>query len=41
MEEFKNCQGDAVDLGGYYLFDYKHASEAMRPSATLNSILEK
>lgn len=41
VEEFKNCQGDAVDLGGYYLFDYKHASEAMRPSATLNSILEK
>ena len=41
VEEFKNCQGDPVELGGYYLFDYKHASEAMRPSVTLNSILDK
>lgn len=40
VEEFKACQGDPVDLGGYYKFDYKHASESMRPSPTLNSILD-
>lgn len=39
VEEFKSCQGDPVDLGGYYLFDYKRTSSAMRPSATLNRIL--
>ena len=41
VEEFKNCQGDQVDCGGYYLFDYKHTSESMRPSNTLNAILDK
>lgn len=41
VEEFKNCQGDPVDLGGYYLYDYKHTSAAMKPSATLNAILEE
>ena len=40
VEEFKNCQGDAVDLGGYYLFDQEKASRAMNPSPTLNAILK-
>lgn len=40
VEEFKACQGDPVDLGGYYMPTYKKAAEAMRPSPTLNSILE-
>lgn len=40
VEEFKNCQGDAVDLGGYYLFDQEKASLAMNPSPTLNAILK-
>mmetsp|Transcript_8343 Transcript_8343/g.10560 ORF Transcript_8343/g.10560 Transcript_8343/m.10560 type:complete len:818 (-) Transcript_8343:130-2583(-) len=40
VEEMKNCQGDPVDLGGYYLFDYKRTGKSMRPSATLNKILE-
>lgn len=39
VDEFKNCQGDAVDLGGYYLFDSDKARAAMNPSPTLNSIL--
>jgi isocitrate dehydrogenase len=41
VEEFKICQGDPVDLGGYYMFDYEKAFKAMNPSPTLNSILER
>lgn len=40
VEEFKECQGDPVDLGGYYLFDSTKAAKAMNPSSTLNKILE-
>ena len=40
VEEFKQCQGDPVDLGGYYLFDSKKTGDAMNPSATLNKILD-
>ena len=40
VEEFSQCQGNPVDLGGYYLFDSKKATEAMNPSPTLNKILE-
>ena len=40
VEEFKQCQGDPVDIGGYYLPTYEKAAKAMRPSATLNQILE-
>ncbi len=40
VEEFKKCQGDPVDLGGYYLPTYDKTAVAMRPSATLNKILE-
>lgn len=39
VEEFKQCQGNPVDLGGYYMFDAKKAGEAMNPSPTLNKIL--
>lgn len=39
VEEFKHCQGKPVDLGGYYLFDPKKTTAAMRPSPTLNKIL--
>mmetsp|Transcript_21996 Transcript_21996/g.50160 ORF Transcript_21996/g.50160 Transcript_21996/m.50160 type:complete len:810 (-) Transcript_21996:134-2563(-) len=39
VEEFKECQGDVVDLGGYYLFDKDKAFKAMNPSPTLNSII--
>ncbi|MGI9204780.1 MAG: NADP-dependent isocitrate dehydrogenase [Woeseiaceae bacterium] len=34
------AQGNAVDIGGYYHPDEELASVAMRPSATLNSILD-
>jgi len=30
-----------MDIGGYYRPDPKLASEAMRPSATLNAIIDK
>lgn len=39
VEEFKECQGDPVELGGYYLVDPKKVSKAMNPSPTLNKIL--
>jgi isocitrate dehydrogenase len=39
VEEFKQCQGNPVDLGGYYLFDSKKAADAMNPSPTLNKIM--
>ena len=40
VAEFQECQGEPVDLGGYYLFDADKATEAMNPSKTLNTILE-
>ena len=30
VEEFKACQGEPVDLGGYYLFDHNKTKHAMR-----------
>lgn len=39
VEEFKGCQGDPVDLGGYYLFDHDKTRQAMTPSQTLNEII--
>lgn len=41
IEEFRNCQGDPVDLGGYYLFDSNKVRKAMNPSDTLNKILRE
>ena len=38
-DELIACQGDSVDLGGYYQPDTKKVEEAMRPSNTLNSLL--
>lgn len=40
VEELKACQGDAQDIGGYYKLDPVKAELAMRPSATLNKILD-
>ena len=39
VKELTECQGKAVDMGGYYLPDDAKTSAAMRPSATLNKIL--
>ena len=38
-EELIEAQGHAQDVGGYYHPDTEKASAAMRPSATLNSII--
>jgi isocitrate dehydrogenase len=39
MEELNSVQGAPADLGGYYHVDENKASELMRPSPTLNSII--
>ena len=40
LEELAAAQGAAVDVGGYYHPDDAAASRAMRPSATLNGIID-
>jgi len=39
VEELKAAQGKPVDIGGYYQPNEALASQAMRPSATLNQVL--
>ncbi|MCY1215931.1 Isocitrate dehydrogenase [NADP] [compost metagenome] len=39
LAELKAAQGKPVDIGGYYQPDEARASQAMRPSATLNQAL--
>jgi isocitrate dehydrogenase len=41
VDELNNCQGEKVDIGGYYRPDPIKTSSAMRPSDTLNKILSK
>jgi len=38
--ELIDCQGSPVDVGGYFKFDPAKADAAMRPSATLNAIID-
>ena len=38
--ELKDVQGHAVDIGGYYRLDADLVAKAMRPSPTLNAIIE-
>lgn len=40
LQELIDCQGQAVDIGGYYHPDPSKAERAMRPSAILNQALE-
>jgi isocitrate dehydrogenase len=40
VTELIECQGNAVDLGGYWKPDVAKATEAMRSSATFNKILD-
>ncbi len=40
LAELIEVQGAPVDIGGYYLPDQALASAAMRPSATLNAIID-
>lgn len=39
VDELGGAQGQPVDLGGYYAPDCEKASQAMRPSATLNDAI--
>ena len=40
VDELNNAQGKAVDIGGYYRPNKKLVSQVMRPSTTLNTIIE-
>jgi isocitrate dehydrogenase len=40
LAELLAAQGEPVDIGGYYQPDVEKTSQAMRPSATLNGILD-
>ncbi len=40
IDELNKVQGSPVDIGGYYHSDPARTEAAMRPSATLNSIIE-
>jgi len=40
VQEFNDAQGQSVDIGGYYHPSDELSSKAMRPSATLNAIVD-
>ena len=40
LQELTDAQGQPVDIGGYYMPDDAMAAKAMRPSATLNAIVD-
>ena len=40
MSELMAVEGKAQDIGGYFKPDYAKAAAAMRPSATLNAIID-
>ncbi len=40
VQELNDAQGKPVDIGGYYMPDAGMAAQAMRPSATLNAIVD-
>ena len=40
VQELSDAQGQPVDIGGYYRPDFQMAASAMRPSATLNAIVD-
>jgi isocitrate dehydrogenase len=40
IEELETAQGHAIDMGGYYLTDDAVLNDVMRPSDSLNKILE-
>ena len=39
VDELNSVQGQPMDIGGYYHTDVAKTTAAMRPSATLNSLL--
>ena len=40
IKELNDAQGNAMDIGGYYQPDTEKATQAMRPSATMNGIID-
>ena len=40
-QELLDAQGKPMDIGGYYYPNDVQGTEAMRPSATLNGILDR
>jgi len=40
LDQLNNSQGSPVNVGGYYLADDALVAQAMRPSATLNTIID-
>ena len=40
IDELNGAQGSPVELGGYFMPDDEKASKAMRPSATLNAVID-
>ena len=40
IDELNGTQGSPVELGGYFMPDDEKASKAMRPSATLNAVID-
>merc|ERR1719245_2513042 len=38
VNELIECQGDSIDVGGYYMPDDDMAAKAMRPSETFNKL---
>ena len=40
VQELNDAQGQSVDIGGYYHPSDELSSKAMRPSATLNAIVD-
>ncbi len=40
LDELNSVQGQPMDVGGYYRPDMKKVAKAMRPSATLNAIID-
>ncbi|MEC8907995.1 MULTISPECIES: NADP-dependent isocitrate dehydrogenase [Thalassolituus] len=41
LEELKSVQGSSVDIGGYYWPNPEKATEVMRPSKTLNTLIDQ
>merc|ERR1712064_231005 len=41
LQDMIDCQGPAVDIGGYYKVDKAKADKAMNPSETFNSIITR
>jgi len=40
IDELNNAQGSPMDIGGYYHVDTTKTTAAMRPSTTLNTIID-